>query len=167
MDEFIKTTKQLFAKKWFLGSLILLIGIVLLTSNSRQPEPNTPKEIANSIENKQAADVEVKSQIVKLVEGKCRYFFEVHNKGAQSFGGTVSISLFNDHSKLAEDKFQAATPIEPNISKSVYLDANTCPVSVHGFAGIKKFQYSLEMNGIQVGFSEGLITEKLEDFTDM
>lgn len=111
----------------------------------------------------------VTSQIVKKVNGKYRYFFDIRNAGTEDFRGTVTVRLFNNlyKSALASDTFDAKSSyIAPSIGKSVYIDANTGPVSEHGENGLTKFTYTISVDKKDVANGDGQITGKFEN-TDL
>ncbi len=109
-------------------------------------------------------DVVVTSQIVKKVDGKYRYFFDIRNKDNKNFEGEVSISLFNELSDkpLGGDTFKTNKAIEPEIGTSQYIDIYTGPTEVHGENGISKFKYFVKKGGQTVNQGDGVISNKLE-----
>lgn len=109
--------------------------------------------------------VEVTSQIVKKVDGKYRYFFDIRNNDTKNFEGDVSITLFNELQKnpLGGDTFSTTRAIEPTLGTSQYIDIYTGPVSIHGGNGITKFKFVVKKNGEIVNEGEGQITTKYED----
>ncbi len=111
-----------------------------------------------------ARNIRVESQVVKRVGGKHRYFFEIRNLDPAPFGGSVKIILVGDAGPLAKDTFTATRAIEPALGASVYVDANTGPISVHGSAGIKTFKYEVAEAGAVVYFGTGIIMDKVETF---
>lgn len=119
---------------------------------------NTPKPVRKY-------KIAVTNQIVKKVNGKYRYFFDIRNHDFEPFEGDVSITLFTDELKnaLAGDTFSTNQPIEPDLGSSEYIDANTGPVSVHGGSGITKFKYVVKKDENVVGSGDGIITDKFED----
>lgn len=110
-------------------------------------------------------DVVVSSQIVKHVDGKYRYFFDIRNHDTKPFEGSVSITLFTKDLKnpLAGDSFNTKAPIDPELGASVYTDAFTGPTSVHGANGIIKFKYVVKVGNDTVNSGEGEITDSFED----
>lgn len=133
------------------------------TQVDNNPQPtaaptNTPKPAEKH-------NVVVISQIVKKVNGKHRYFFDIRNKDTKPFEGTVTISLFTSKlpNAIAGDTFNTTKPIEPELGTSVYTDASTGPPSVHGENGISKFKYTVKKGDTVVHSGEGVITEKFED----
>ena len=110
-------------------------------------------------------DVVVTSQIVKKVDKKYRYFFDIRNYDLKDFEGSVTISLYNEKLKnaLAGDTFTTKRPIETELGTSVYLDANTGPTSEHGEYGSTKYKYVVKVNGVEVNSGEGVLTDKFED----
>lgn len=110
-------------------------------------------------------NIVVTNQIVKKVDGKYRYFFDIRNHDTKEFEGSVSILLFTDELKneIAGDAFDTKAPIEAELGASVYTDANTGPVSVHGIDGITKFKYIVRKDNQVVNSGEGRITDEFED----
>jgi hypothetical protein len=163
--------------KWILGIVFGLLYIIGFASAGNKSSPpnitNVTKNInaqAQPTETPQPAEkfnIEVKSDIVKKVDGKYRYFFDIRNNDSKSFEGTVTIALFTSESKnpLAGDTFSTKSPIESNLGTSVYTDAHTGPVSVHGANGMVKFVYTVKKDDKVVNSGEGQITDKLEDLS--
>lgn len=127
---------------------------------SQTAEP-TPKPI----ETTKKVNIEVTSQIVKKVDGKCRYFFGIRNQDAEDFTGDVNISLYNkqQQSPIGSNTFSTASPIKPGYGDSVYLDTNTCPTSEHGAYGMTDYKYTVTVDGKEVSSGEGQITDSFED----
>lgn len=109
--------------------------------------------------------VEVSSQIVKKVDKKYRYFFDIRNNDTKNFEGEVTVSLYNakQSSPLGKETFTTKRATEPGLGNSVYIDINSGPVSQHGEYGITKFKYIVKVNGSEVNSAEGLISEKFEN----
>lgn len=122
------------------------------------PPTSTPKPVKK-------INVVVTSQIVKKVNGKYRYFFDIRNKDVDSFEGTVSILLYKNgqERELAGDSFNTKAPIESEIGTSVYVEAFTGPISEHGADGIVKFKYTVRKDNNVVNSGEGVISESYED----
>lgn len=57
----------------------------------------TPSPIPKPIEK---FNIVVTSQIVKRIDNKCRYFFDIRNKDTKPFEGSVTISLFTNELKI-------------------------------------------------------------------
>ncbi len=110
---------------------------------------NTPKPV-------EKYNIVVTSQIVKKIDGKHRYFFDIRNKDTKPFEGSVTISLFTSQLKnaIAGDTFNTNKAIEPELGTSVYTDANTGPPSVHGENGISKFKYTVKKGSKVVNSGE-------------
>jgi len=128
----------------------------------------TPKkDEAKKEERGEPFDILVTSKIVKKVEGKYRYFFDIRNKDKKDFNGDVSITLHNNmqDSPLGGDVFKSSSPIEPNLGDFVYLEINTGTPSVHGEYGITKFKYEVKIDNKIVKSGEGEITNKIEDLS--
>jgi hypothetical protein len=114
-------------------------------------------------------NIQVSSQIVKKVDKKHRYFFDIRNNDTQPFEGSVTISLFNDKQKspLGSETFATKQPIEPELGNSVNFDINTGPKSVHGEYGITKFTYVVKQADKEVAKGEGVISDKFEDLSGL
>lgn len=130
-------------------------------------EANREEEKAptSTVRPKEKFNIVVSSQIVKRVDGKHRYFFDIRNNDTKSFEGSVTISLFTNTLKnpIAGDTFKTTRAIEPTLGTSVYADANTGPTSVHGENGITKFRYVVKRGEDIVNSGEGVISDKFED----
>lgn len=164
--------------KWIVTGVFALIVLGGIASDNSQPTPKTTTEAVsnNNIQPTNSAptstpkpvekvDIVVTSQIVKKVDGKCRYFFDIRNKDTENFEGGVTIALFTNELKnrLAGDTFNTTKPIEPELGTVVYTDANTCPASIHGANGITKFTYTVNVNNAEVNKGEGAISDEFED----
>lgn len=132
------------------------------TSNATVQATTAPTNAPKQVEK---YNIVVTSQIVKKVDGKHRYFFDIRNKDTKPFEGSVTISLFNSEQKtpLAGDTFTTNKAIEPELGTSVYADAHTGPPSVHGANGLSKFTYTVKKGNEIVNSGEGVITEKFEN----
>ena len=111
-------------------------------------------------------NIEVTSIIVKRIENKYRYFFDIRNNDTKSFEGSVYISLHTKSavSPWAEDTFIAQSPIEPGLGKSVYVEGLTGPESQNGpDYGLSSFKYTAMKEGQEVANGEGIITAKFEN----
>lgn len=110
-------------------------------------------------------EISVASQIVKKVDGKFRYFFDIRNKDKKDFNGEVSITLYNEkqNSALGKNTFKTKMPLVPEFGNSAYVDINTGPISQHGELGITKFKYEVKIDNKVVKSGEGKITDKYED----
>jgi hypothetical protein len=137
--------------------LIGCSGSEAVPAPSREARSTAPAQMART-----AKSIRVESQIVKQVGGKHRYFFDIRNRDEISFNGSVTITLLGDTGPLARETFSATRPIEPGLGTSVYVEANTGPVSVHGSFGIKIFQFEVTDGGAVVSSGTGSITDKLE-----
>jgi len=164
--------------KWLITGVFVLILLGGFISDNSQQNTNTTPETVSNNEIKptksistitpipvEKVNVVVTSQIVKKVDGKCRYFFDIRNKDTKSFEGAVTIALFTTQlkNKLASDTFDTTKPIEPELGTVVYTDANTCPASIHGANGITKFTYTVTVDNIEVNKGEGDISDEFED----
>ena len=172
--------KQKWDKKYRVVVIIVLWGfvfgwgVILNAKESRyvpQVHTNTSDSVSNTVAPTNTPKpvrkykIVVTSQIVKKVDGKYRYFFDIRNHDFEPFEGDVSITLFTDELKnaLVGDTFSTNQPMEPDLGSSEYIDANTGPVSVHGGSGITKFKYVVKKGEDVVGSGDGIITDKFED----
>lgn len=155
--------------KWILIVTVVWIFISAITGNAKSKPAENKNEVAKAtaIPTVQAEsfNIEVTSQIVKKVNGKYRYFFDIRNKDSKSFEGSVKISIYkaNAKSALAGDTFSTNKPIEPTLGNSVFTDANTGPVSEMGEYGLTDFKYEVIINKQVVKTGEGKITDKFEN----
>jgi len=150
----------------------LLISNPTLTSTSLpsptptpQPTPSPlPQQTPKSVER---VNVTATSQMVKKVGPQYRYIFDVLNNDSKSFGGSVTISLYNDSQQtpLAQHTFDMTQPLEPNAKRLIYFDISTGPASQQSVNGVTRFKYAILVNGQQanIGDGEGKITDKYED----
>lgn len=180
-------TRLIWKQKWNKGVRLAVIaalwGFVLIVGASNDNTPTTtgsqPNSAAKSFQDGMNAataptstpkpveqyNIVVTSQIVKKVDGKYRYFFDIRNKDTKPFEGSVSIALFTSELKnpIAGDAFNTTKAIEPELGTSVNMDANTGPTSVHGANGITKFTYTVKKGNDVVKTGEGVITDNFED----
>lgn len=127
------------------------------TTASTSPTPS-PKPV-------QTKRIDVTSQIVRKVDGKYRYFFDIRNNDTSEFNGSVTISLYTSKLKnpLGKESFNTTKPIGVGLGDSVYFDINTGPVSEHGENGITKYSYSVLSDGVEVNKGEGLISSDFKN----
>lgn len=158
-------------KKWWAIALFIVIGLAiigsLLPDSNNSNSSNTNTQNSNS-QNQVAQNFNlgVTSQIVKKVDGKCRYFFDIRNNDNKNFEGSVKISLINENGdNVWYDTFTTNQPIEPTLGTSVYTDANTCPVAIHGSYGIATYEYEAKMNNQVVKTGTGTISDSFEDLS--
>jgi hypothetical protein len=112
------------------------------------------------------SDIVVKSIIVKKVNGKFRYFFDIRNNGTEEFSGEVSIFLHNNKqsSKLGGDTFATTHPINPMLGFGhTYIEINTGTPLIHGEYGITKFKYEVKVADKTIKLGENIITDRYED----
>ncbi|GDX36740.1 hypothetical protein LBMAG18_12510 [Alphaproteobacteria bacterium] len=109
----------------------------------------------------------VKSLIVKKIDGKFRYFFDIRNNGTEDFNGEVSIYLYNNKQslELGRNTFITKYPINPELGNHVWIEINTGTPLEHGEYGITKFKYEVKFNNIIIKSEEGVITKKYEDLS--
>lgn len=110
-------------------------------------------------------EISVTSSIVKKVDGKHRYFFDILNNDDRVFNGNVEIKIFNDQTSapLGGDSFSTKIPLEKGRAQYVYIDINTGPVSIHGEYGSTRFEYLIKIDDQIAGSGNGKISEKYED----
>ncbi len=157
--------------KWILIVTVVWIVINVVTGNVKSnPSKNSTANIsakATTVPTVKAEslNIEVTSQIVKKVNGKYRYFFDIRNKDSKPFEGSVKILLSKSGSKmsLAGDTFSSTKPMEPTLGNSVLIEANTGPVSEMGENGLVDFKYEVIINKQVVKTGEGKITDKFEN----
>lgn len=165
-NESAKTTKKFYERAWFLIPiiaivLIFVIGIIAVidASNDGKPAPQTASENSEII----TYDISVTNQIVKKVDGKYRYFFDIRNSDSKDFHGEVTINLFNNQgNRLGAETFKLDNPLQPGLGFSRYIEINTAPQAIHDEYGITRFTYQAKVNGEIVESGEGSITNELE-----
>jgi hypothetical protein len=155
--------------KWsvlIVGGLFALIIVLAIVdgSNDKKPDSEPNQAIDESVQAPEPFNIVVTSQIVKKVDGKHRYFFDIRNNDTKDFEGSVTIELINQEGrKLGNETFNTNKAISPNLGTSQYIDINTGPVSVHGASGISKFTYEVKVNNQTVRTGEGDISAQYED----
>lgn len=147
--------------------VLALISSPATDGNKKQKQSTTKNETSSTEKPVEQFNIVVTSQMVKKIDSKYRYFFDIRNKDMKPFEGKVSITLYNEQqtNPLSGDTFTTNKPIEPNLGTSVYLDANTGPVSQHGEFGITKFQYVVKVNDQQVKEGNGQISDQFENLS--
>lgn len=169
MKKILKWTLIVVGGFFGLMILIAMVGSKGQGGQSIQKSFEEGNKVGAGVGNQTSQPVEkfnivVTSQIVKKVDSKYRYFFDIRNKDANNFEGKVIISVYNQlGNNIWDNPFQTESPIKPNMGDSVYFDINTGPVSVHGENGISKFKYVVEIGDNTVNEGEGEISTKLED----
>ncbi len=113
------------------------------------------------------SNVVVKSLIVKKVDGKFRYFFDIRNNGTEDFNGEVSIYLYNNKQslELGRDTFKTEYPINPKLGNYVWIEINTGTPLIHGEFGITKFKYEIKVDNIITKSEEDVISKKYENLS--
>lgn len=131
-------------------------------AQQRTEEKVTPTDEPKAVEKYQ---VNVTSQIVKRVDGKHRYFFDIRNNDTKDFEGDVSITLFAEaySNALGGDTFSTNRPVEPGLGTSQYIEINSGPEVIYGENGIGKFKYTVKKDGQIVNEGEGIISTEYED----
>ncbi len=151
-----------------LGCMLLLAILVVAAIVSAIFSP--PKSIDGPATSKlpvpaaQQRDIQVKSEIVKQVGQHHRYFFDIRNKDKAVFDGAVTIELLGESGVLAKEIFKTTRPLATGRGTSVYIEANTGPVSVHGAFGIKTFRFSVMDANEEISSGAGQITENFEAY---
>jgi hypothetical protein len=110
-------------------------------------------------------NVTVTSQMVKKVSMQYRYIFDIFNNDSKSFGGSVTIELYNDSQQtpLGKQTFNMTQLLQPGLSSIVYLDNPTGPASQQSSNGITHFKYIIQVNVKEANVGVGQITDKYED----
>ena len=129
------------------------------------PTPTPPPSPTPTPKPVQKINVTVSSQMVKKVDGKYRYLFDISNHDSKGFKGSATISLYNNKQQtpLGQDTFDMAQPLQPNLGSVVYFDIDIGPVSQQGAYGITYFKYTIIINGQEVNAGQGQITDNYED----
>jgi len=109
--------------------------------------------------------VKVTSLIVKKVDGKFRYFFDIRNYTDKPFEGAVELVLHNKMEGVTNgsESFATKQPIQSGLGTVVFFDAFTGPSSVHGDASVVAFSYTVTIDGAAVFSGAARISDKLED----
>lgn len=167
--------KKFYKRPIFIIIVIILVIMGIASSQSNNSvNTNTKTNLVNqetkTEETKKEAEkmkVEVTSQIVKKVDKKYRYFFDIRNNDTKPFEGKVSITLYNEKqtTALGGETFNTKQPMQPTIGNSVNFDIHTGPTSQHGEYGITKFKYSVKVNDVEVNSGEGTISDKFENLS--
>lgn len=156
--------KDFTKKEAVLGIIVfLIIGLVGWQMFTSEPKPDYVQ--APAVTPASAQDIVVTSQIVKAVDGKYRYFFDIRNQDDVPFSGDVNIELDKPSGEHIYDKsFSSTQPIQPGLGTSLYVEAHTGPVSVHGPDGAQTFKYTISNGGSVVNTGQGTISTKLESY---
>jgi hypothetical protein len=167
--DFLKKHKSL---SIILGGILLVVGLCIVCSIiSSLSSPSSDNVNTNSSTNPtttiteelKSLDVDVTSQIVKEIDGKYRYFFDIRNNDLSPFEGEVNIELITQSgSNLGEDSFSTNQPIKPGLGTSVYIDKSTGPIEIHSENGISGYNFEVKVDGKVVNSDEGQISSKLE-----
>ncbi|MEK6827618.1 MAG: hypothetical protein AABX99_04000 [Nanoarchaeota archaeon] len=165
LNKMNKIDKPWYKKWWaitgFIFVILLIVGFFLPnkedSNNSNLPNQNSIIELR---------DISVTSQIVKKVDGKCRYFFDIRNNDNADFEGSVKVILINSQgNSVWNDIFTTNQAIKPTLGTSVYTEAYTCPVSIHGSNGIATYEYEVKINNQLVKTGTGVISNNFEDLS--
>jgi hypothetical protein len=103
--------------------------------------------------------------MVKKVGREYRYIFDLLNNDSKSFGGSVTISLYNDSQQtpLSQQTFNMTQLLQPGLGSIVYLDILIGPASRQNANGVTRFKYAILVNGQEANVGGGQITDKYED----
>ena len=157
--------KKLVIALFFIMLSIIAIAVFanLFSSRDKTAPVVAAPELAPVVVASKPVEIVVTSQIVKSIDGKYRYFFNIRNKDTKPFNGSVSINLVNAEGDSVYDRtFSTDTAIAPELGNSVYFDASTGPTSVHGSYGIKTFTYTAKVGSAVVKTGSGVLSSKLE-----
>lgn len=106
----------------------------------------------------------VTSMIVKRINGKFKYWFDIRNEGKKPFNGIIKIwCITDDGSSEFDESFKTNRPIEPKLGTPQYIELNTGITSIHGANGISKFRFEVIVDDEVVQSGNGRITEDFED----
>lgn len=162
MDKPQNETKKL---ERVVSVLLIIIFIAVVVGGwdsmfgSDTPTPEVVQATAEPVE------VAVTSQIVKVVGGKHRYFFDIRNQDDQPFSGSVEIELLGTNGNVIyADTFTTNQPIQPGVGTSQFVEASTGPRSVHGDSGVVSYRYTVSVGGSTVKTGEGAISTKIESY---
>jgi hypothetical protein len=116
-----------------------------------------------------AKNVVVTSTIVKKVDGKFRYFFDVENRNQRPITGSATITLL---SRDAKNGFKYPFDIDldalaPGLHKPRYVTINTGNTPEYGSDGIGRFSYAVKMDSHSFSYDGRPITDKYEDYTGL
>ena len=166
------------AEKWHNKYPLLSKGLIILTaaivfavvvdssSNGSAPKGSAsqkPDQANDTIYVKR--EIIVSSQIVKKVDAKHRYFFDIRNNDKEAFEGSVLIELLKkDGSTLGREIFETRQPISSLLGQSVFIDINTGPTTVYAEdLGISDYKYEVKTkNGMVINRGSGQISSKYE-----
>ncbi|OGG01698.1 hypothetical protein A2W14_03725 [Candidatus Gottesmanbacteria bacterium RBG_16_37_8] len=132
---------------------------------------STPKLTPTVSINLKKSDIIFQSKIVKEINDKYRYFFDIRNHGSASFKGKISISLYNkEGSFITETAFSTDElvgtaynqQIPPELGMNRYVEAHTGPVKIHGVFGISEYKYEVIEDGKTIKKDTGTITSEFE-----
>jgi hypothetical protein len=166
------------AKKYFkltvigIGVLFAILLLALISDISNDPKSETQAEQSTKAEDQQTEQVavepfnlEVTSQIVKKVDGKYRYFFDIRNKDTKDFDGKVTINLLKANgNKLGSTTIDEDRAMKPDLGIARFIDANTGPVPIFAAdLAITKFNFEVRVDNKVVKTGEGVISDKFED----
>ena len=129
------------------------------------PRPTLVPSPTPTPEHIEKFNVTVTSQMVKKVGMQYRYIFDIFNNDSKSFGGSVTIELYNNSQQtpLGKQTFNMTQLLQLGLSSIVYLDNPTGPASQQSINGITHFKYIIQVNGQEANVGGGQITDQYED----
>lgn len=140
--------------------IVFFIGISVWGISAMGGDPVSPPVVTQPVSTQ---DIVVTSQIVKAVDGKYRYFFDIRNQDDEAFSGDVKIELDKPSGeRVFNTSFSTTQPIQPGVGTSQFVEAHTGPVSVHGANGVQTFKYMVSSGGSVIKTGQGVISTKLE-----
>ena len=149
-----------------IGFFLFIIIISLFLSDENNTSQTTQDKYLTQNKVIEDFNIFVTNQIVKKVGSKCRYFFDIRNQDNKDFEGSVKIRLINKKGgSVWDETFSTNRAIEPNLGTSVYTDAYTCPVAVHGDYGIATYNYEVKVDNEVVKTGSGTISNEFEDLS--
>lgn len=147
--------------------LVVSIGVVVFRvrpPNSQPVAAPAQPVVTNFDKLAEPFDIRVTSVIVKKVDGKFRYFFDLRNHDSKPFDGSVKITLKNTRPEITNGRetFDTKSPIQPSNGTSVFFDVNTGPRSIHGDSSVESFEFVATIKKQVVAEGRGEITSKIE-----
>jgi hypothetical protein len=147
--------------------LLLVLGAASDTTKTSQSVATTPTPPLPSTKPIDKVNIVVSSLMVKKIDGKYRYFFDIRNNDSKNFEGSVKVELINgDNRRIDSATYNTSRALEPNLGLMPYFDLHSGPTFVHGSSGISTFKYEVKVGNDVVNAGGGSITEDYED-TDL
>jgi hypothetical protein len=138
------------------------VGPAPTTQPTTAPLPTEPPKPTPTPKPVEKFKLDISSLVVKKVDGKYRYFFNILNHQGKSFEGSVMIRLYSEKAIMGEETFTTKKPIEPNLGETVYFDSSMAPKSRNGY-GVDRFVYTINIDNSEVNSGEGKIATEYED----